>query len=154
MCIFIVFQVTPRVDTPVSPTANDNTVHQNPNGTTTHSSSTSPIIDKNKQVKNGVSNIGDIEITTANADAWIGTYETPSLVQPPSSASSGFSDDDSLHGDPGLQAVTMEQFIADMHSRGRAGLIEEYAEIRQRPPDGSFNNAKCVIAIFCVCAIH
>ncbi|TGZ50105.1 Tyrosine-protein phosphatase non-receptor type 9 [Temnothorax longispinosus] len=157
-------EVAPRVDTPVSPTANDNTVHQNPNGTTTHSSSTSPIIDKNKQVKNGVSNIGDIEIT-ANADAWIGTDEAPSPVQPPSSASSGFSDDDSLHGDPGLQAppssassgfsdddslhgdpglqaVTMEQFIADMHSRGRAGLIEEYAEIRQRPPDGSFNNAK------------
>ncbi|XP_011175125.1 tyrosine-protein phosphatase non-receptor type 9 [Solenopsis invicta] len=135
-------EVTPRVGTPVSPTANDNTIHQNPNGTTTHSSSTSPIIDKNKQVKNGVSNIGDIEITTANADAWIGTDEAPSPVQPPSSASSGFSDDDSLHGDPGLQAVTMEQFIADIHSRGRDGLIAEYAEIRQRPPDGSFNNAK------------
>lgn len=135
-------EVTPRVGTPVSPTANDNTVHQNPNGTTTHSSSTSPIIDKSKQVKNGVSNIGDIEITTANADAWMGTDEAPSPVQPPSSASSGFSDDDSLHGDPGLQAVTMEQFIADIHSRGRAGLIAEYAEIRQRPPDGSFNNAK------------
>ncbi|KYM98210.1 Tyrosine-protein phosphatase non-receptor type 9 [Cyphomyrmex costatus] len=135
-------EVTPRVGTPVSPTANDNTVHQNPNGTTTHSSSTSPIIDKNKQVKNGVSNISDIEITTANSDAWMGTDEAPSPVQPPSSASSGFSDDDSLHGDPGLQAVTMEQFIADIHSRGRAGLIAEYAEIRQRPPDGSFNNAK------------
>ncbi|KAG5340014.1 PTN9 phosphatase, partial [Acromyrmex charruanus] len=135
-------EVTPRVGTPVSPTANDNTVQQNPNGTTTHSSSTSPIIDKNKQVKNGVSNISDIEITTANADAWMGTDEAPSPVQPPSSASSGFSDDDSLHGDPGLQAVTMEQFIADIHSRGRAGLIAEYAEIRQRPPDGSFNNAK------------
>ncbi|XP_011693330.1 PREDICTED: tyrosine-protein phosphatase non-receptor type 9 [Wasmannia auropunctata] len=135
-------EVTPRVGSPMSPTANDNTVHQNPNGTTTHSNSTSPIIDKNKQVKNGVSNIGDIEITTANADAWMGTDEAPSPVQPPSSASSGFSDDDSLHGDPGLQAVTMEQFIADIHSRGRAGLIAEYAEIRQRPPDGSFNNAK------------
>ncbi|XP_014488930.1 PREDICTED: tyrosine-protein phosphatase non-receptor type 9 [Dinoponera quadriceps] len=132
-------EVTPRVGTPVSPTAKNHTVLQNPNGTT-HSNSTSPIIDKNK-VKNGVSNIGDIEIT-ANGDVWMGTDEAPSPVQPPSSASSGFSDDDSLHGDLGLQAVTMEQFIADIHSRGRAGLIAEYAEIRQRPPDGQFNNAK------------
>ncbi|XP_032686382.1 tyrosine-protein phosphatase non-receptor type 9 [Odontomachus brunneus] len=132
-------EVTPRVGTPVSPTAKNHTVLQNPNGTT-HSNSTSPIIDKNK-VKNGVSNIGDIEIT-ANGDVWLGTDEAPSPVQPPSSASSGFSDDDSLHGDLGLQAVTMEQFIADIHSRGRAGLIAEYAEIRQRPPDGQFNNAK------------
>lgn len=94
-------------------------------------------------MKNGVSNIGDIEITT-NGDAWMGTDEAPSPVQPPSSASSGFSDDDSLHGDLGLQAVTMEQFIADIHSRGRPGLIAEYAEIRQRPPDGQFNNAKYI----------
>ncbi|TGZ58166.1 Dedicator of cytokinesis protein 7 [Temnothorax longispinosus] len=94
------FQVTSRVDTPVSPTTNDNTVHQNPNGTTTHSSSTSPITDKNKQVKNGVSNIGDIEITTANADAWIGTDEAPSPVQPPSSASSGFTRKGQPSGSP------------------------------------------------------
>lgn len=130
--------------TPVSPTAQNRAVHQNPNGTTTHSNSTSPIIDKSKQVKNDVANIGEIEINNANGDVWMGTDEAPSPVQPPSSASSGFSDDDSLHGDPGLQAVTMEQFITDIHSRGRAGLIAEYAEIRQKPPDGSFNNAKCV----------
>lgn len=36
----------------------------------------------------------------------------------------------------------MEQLIEEIHSRGRAGLIAEYAEIRQRPPEGSFNNAK------------
>ncbi|XP_016913235.1 tyrosine-protein phosphatase non-receptor type 9 [Apis cerana] len=131
-------EVTPRVGTPLSPTSKNQTVHQNPNGTTV-SSSTSPIIDKNK-VKNGISNIGDIEIT--NGDVWMGTDEAPSPVQPPSSASSGFSDDDSLHGDLGLQAVTMEQLIEEIHSRGRAGLIAEYAEIRQRPPEGSFNNAK------------
>ncbi|KAG9434682.1 tyrosine-protein phosphatase non-receptor type 9 [Apis mellifera carnica] len=132
-------EVTPRVGTPLSPTTkNQTTVHQNPNGTTV-SSSTSPIIDKNK-VKNGISTIGDIEIT--NGDVWMGTDEAPSPVQPPSSASSGFSDDDSLHGDLGLQAVTMEQLIEEIHSRGRAGLIAEYAEIRQRPPEGSFNNAK------------
>lgn len=130
-------EVTPRVGTPLSPTSKNHTV-QNPNGTTV-SSSTSPIIDKNK-VKNGISNIGDIEIT--NGDIWMGTDEAPSPVQPPSSASSGFSDDDSLHGDLGIQAVTMEQLIEEIHSRGRAGLIAEYTEIRQRPPEGSFNNAK------------
>ena len=141
---FLCLQVTPRVGTPLSPTSKNHTVHQNPNGTTV-SSSTSPIIDKNK-VKNGVSNIGDIEIT--NGDVWMGTDEAPSPVQPPSSASSGFSDDDSLHGDLGIQAVTMEQLIEEIHSRGRAGLIAEYAEIRQRPPEGSFNNAKYVKAVF------
>lgn len=132
-------EVTPRVGSPLSPTSkNHATVHQSPNGTTV-SSSTSPIIDKNK-AKNGISSIGDIEIT--NGDVWNGTDEAPSPVQPPSSASSGFSDDDSLHGDLGLQAVSMEQLIEEIHSRGRAGLIAEYAEIRQRPPEGSFNNAK------------
>ncbi|XP_046814155.1 tyrosine-protein phosphatase non-receptor type 9 isoform X3 [Vespa crabro] len=130
--------VTPRVGTPLSPTLKNHTVHQNPNGTPI-SNPTSPIIDKNK-IKNGVSNIGDIEIT--NGDVWMANDEAPSPVQPPSSASSGFSDDDSLHGDLGLQAVTMEQLIEEIHSRGRAGLVAEYVEIRQRPPDGSFNNAK------------
>ena len=97
--------------------------------------------DKNK-IKNGVANIGDIEVT--NGDAWSGNDEAPSPVQPPSSASSGFSDDDSLHGDLGLQAVSMEQLVETIHSRGCAGLAGEYAEIKLRPPDGSFNNAKYV----------
>jgi len=125
-------------------------VHQNLSETATHSTPASPIIDKNKQMKNGVSNIADIEITTANSEiVWSGTDEAPSPVQAPSSASSGFSDDDSLHGEPsGFQSFTMEQLVADLKARGRAGLVAEYAEIRQRPPDGSFNNAKCVIVIF------
>lgn len=95
--------------------------------------------DKNK-IKNGMANIGDIEII--NGDTWSGNDEAPSPVQPPSSASSGFSDDDSLHGDLGLQAVSMEQLVESIQSRGRAGLVAEYAEIRQRPPEGTFNNAK------------
>ncbi|XP_072759821.1 tyrosine-protein phosphatase non-receptor type 9 [Anoplolepis gracilipes] len=137
-------EVAPRVDTPTSPTAKDDMVHQNLNETATHSTPTSPIIDKNKPAKNGVSNIADIEITTANSEiVWPGIDEAPSPVQAPSSASSGFSDDDSLHGEPsGFQSFTMEQLVADLKARGRAGLIAEYAEIRQRPPDGSFNNAK------------
>lgn len=146
----ICFQVAPRVDTPTSPTTKEDMVHQNLSETATHSTPASPIIDKNKQMKNGVSNIADIEITTANSEiVWSGTDEAPSPVQAPSSASSGFSDDDSLHGEPsGFQSFTMEQLVADLKARGRAGLVAEYAEIRQRPPDGSFNNAKCVIVIF------
>lgn len=137
-------EVAPRVDTPTSPTTKEDMVHQNLSETATHSTPASPIIDKNKQMKNGVSNIADIEITTANSEiVWSGTDEAPSPVQAPSSASSGFSDDDSLHGEPsGFQSFTMEQLVADLKARGRAGLIAEYAEIRQRPPDGSFNNAK------------
>lgn len=137
-------EVAPRVDTPTSPTTKDDMVHQNLNESATHSTPASPIIDKNKQMKNGVSNIADIEITTANSEiVWPGIDEAPSPVQAPSSASSGFSDDDSLHGEPsGFQSFTMEQLVADLKARGRAGLIAEYAEIRQRPPDGSFNNAK------------
>ncbi|XP_063993455.1 tyrosine-protein phosphatase non-receptor type 9 isoform X3 [Diachasmimorpha longicaudata] len=128
-------EVAPRVGSPLSPTSKSPN-HQNANDTPT--TPTSPVSEKLK-IKNGGVTIGDIEIT--NGD-WIGSDEAPSPVQPPSSASSGFSDDDSLHGDPGLQAVTMVQLIEAIHSRGRAGLVADYTEIRHRPPDGSFNNAK------------
>ncbi|XP_030746081.1 tyrosine-protein phosphatase non-receptor type 9-like [Sitophilus oryzae] len=61
-------------------------------------------------------------------------------LNPPSSASSGFSDDDSLHGDGA--ALSMSQLVDYVRERGRSGLVQEYAEIRSRPPDGSFNVAK------------
>ena len=61
-------------------------------------------------------------------------------MNPPSSASSGFSDDDSLHGDGA--ALTMPQLVDYVRDRGRSGLMQEYAEIRSRPPDGTFNVAK------------
>lgn len=63
---------------------------------------------------------------------------------PPSSASSGFSDDDSLHCDVGCPALSLEQFVEHVRLKGRKGLIAEYTEIRQRPPDGSFNIARFV----------
>lgn len=63
----------------------------------------------------------------------------------PSSASpsSGFSDDDSLtganeSGDP----KTIEQIVDMVRSLGRKGLLKEYAEIRARQPDGTFDHAK------------
>lgn len=61
---------------------------------------------------------------------------------PPSSASSGFSDDDSLHCDVNGPAYSIEQFVEHVRLKGRKGLMAEYLEIRQRPPDGSFNIAK------------
>lgn len=60
---------------------------------------------------------------------------------PPSSASSGFSDDDSLaysEGDP----KTIEQIVQMVRERGRNGLAKEYSEIRARAPDGTFQHAR------------
>ncbi|XP_044760740.1 tyrosine-protein phosphatase non-receptor type 9 [Coccinella septempunctata] len=71
-----------------------------------------------------------------SVDSWA---EEASL-NPPSSASSGFSDDDSLHGEGA--SLTVAQLVAHVRDKGRAGLAEEYAEIRARPPDGTFNVAK------------
>lgn len=60
---------------------------------------------------------------------------------PPSSASSGFSDDDSLAGAEG-DLKTIEQVVEMVRKRGRLGLIREYSEIRERAPDGTFTNAR------------
>ncbi|XP_050299901.1 tyrosine-protein phosphatase non-receptor type 9 isoform X2 [Anthonomus grandis grandis] len=72
------------------------------------------------------------------ADQWSHSDETN--LNPPSSASSGFSDDDSLPGDGA--AVTIGQLVEMVRLRGRSGLVQEYAEIRARLPEGSFNVAK------------
>lgn len=127
-------EVNPHVGNPLSSTLKSPNHQESQNKNI--SIPTTPTSEKfNSQNSNS-----DVEI--ANRDCWIGSDEAPSPIQPPSSASSGFSDDDSLHGDLGLQAVTIEQFIETIHTRGRAGLLAEYAEIRQRPPDGSFEVAK------------
>lgn len=60
---------------------------------------------------------------------------------PPSSASSGFSDDDSLtctEGDP----KTIEQIVRLVRERGRSGLTKEYSDIRSRTPNGTFSHAR------------
>lgn len=64
---------------------------------------------------------------------------------PPSSASpsSGFSDDDSLTGTNDVgDAKTIEQIVEMVKQMGKKGLIKEYAEIRARQPDGTFDHAK------------
>lgn len=66
---------------------------------------------------------------------------------PPSSASSGFSDDDSLAGTEG-DLKTIEQIVDMVRERGRQGLVQEYTEIRGRTPDGTFSNARYVKSTF------
>lgn len=63
---------------------------------------------------------------------------------PPSSASpsSGFSDDDSLTGAHEGDPKTIEQIVDMVRAMGRKGLLKEYAEIRARQPDGTFEYAK------------
>ncbi|XP_067642390.1 tyrosine-protein phosphatase non-receptor type 9 isoform X2 [Eurosta solidaginis] len=60
---------------------------------------------------------------------------------PPSSASSGFSDDDSLAGQEG-DPKTIEQIVQMVKELGRRGLVKEYAEIRNRAPEGTFSHAR------------
>lgn len=58
-----------------------------------------------------------------------------------SSASSGFSDDDSLH-DSGSGGLSLVEFVESVRSKGRFGLSAEYAELKARPPDGTFTHAR------------
>ena len=81
---------------------------------------------------------GDVSVVSANGinDSWADEAN----LNPPSSASSGFSDDDSLHGE-GL-AYTVPQLLDMVRERKRPGLMQEYAEIRARPADGTFAKAR------------
>lgn len=89
----------------------------------------------------------ELDITSGrgldNGDAWQHSSSggASSPAPPPSSASSGFSDDDSLHCDIS-QGTTLEQFVEMVRTKGRLGLIQDYAEIRSRMPEGSFNHAR------------
>jgi len=75
---------------------------------------------------------------------------------PPSSVSSGFSDDDSLRCDSS-QSLTISQFVEYVLKKKRAGLIREYEEIKTRSSDGTFTVAKYdeyffnifVLTLFC-----
>lgn len=82
---------------------------------------------------NHASNVGHHNHHTANSELW--------TENPPSSASSGFSDDDSLAGAEG-DPKTIEQIVQMVRERGKMGLIREYTEIKARAPDGTFTHAK------------
>jgi tyrosine-protein phosphatase non-receptor type 9 len=117
------------------------TIHKNDedSGNSTLKSS-----DKSSEAQNGTN------IATAATD--IAAPESNGIITDihwsenlPSSASpsSGFSDDDSLTGanDVG-DAKTIEQIVEMVKQMGKKGLVKEYAEIRSRQPDGTFDNAK------------
>lgn len=84
------------------------------------------------------------DLHNGNDLCWnVSSAETPSSPAPPaSSASSGFSDDDSLHGADDGRGMDLEQFVQMVHTKGRTGLRLEYTDIRSKPPDGTFNHAK------------
>jgi len=84
------------------------------------------------------------DLHNGNDSCWNGSADAPSSPAPPasSSASSGFSDDDSLHGADDGRGMDLEQFVQMVQSKGRTGLRLEYTEIRTKPPDGTFNHAK------------
>lgn len=60
---------------------------------------------------------------------------------PPSSASSGFSDDDSLHFDDG-RGMTLDEFARHVKTKGKQGLYLEYADVKAKGTDGTFNNSR------------
>lgn len=62
---------------------------------------------------------------------------TPSPA-PHSSGSSGFSDDDSLPFED-RTGLTLLDFVEHLKQKGRRGLLDEYAEIVSKNPEGSFN---------------
>ena len=66
---------------------------------------------------------------------------------PPSSASSGFSDDDSLHFDDG-RGMSLEEFARHVKTKGKQGLYLEYAEIKAKGTDGTFNNSRYISSSF------
>uniref|UniRef100_A0A0A9W4L1 Tyrosine-protein phosphatase non-receptor type 9 n=2 Tax=Lygus hesperus TaxID=30085 RepID=A0A0A9W4L1_LYGHE len=83
----------------------------------------------------------DEEITTQPHESWQPTTESAASPVAPSSASSGFSDDDSLHCDsPG--GTNLTEFVERVKAKGKAGLTAEYAEVKARPPCGTFNHSK------------
>ena len=70
-------------------------------------------------------------------------FSEASSPAPPSSASSGFSSEDSLHCDIS-GGYSIEQFVEYVRNRGHSELVAEYVEIKLREADGSFNHARFV----------
>lgn len=68
---------------------------------------------------------------------------TPSPA-PHSSGSSGFSDDDSLPFEE-RTGLTLLDFVEHLKQKGRRGLLDEYAEIVSKNPEGSFNVSRSVL---------
>ncbi|XP_055843450.1 tyrosine-protein phosphatase non-receptor type 9 isoform X1 [Episyrphus balteatus] len=126
--------------------------HQQPSSnnlqitTTTTNNTTTPVSTTTDFAGSGVVDQGVIEgAVVAEANDNIPDTTAPLSEfwseNPPSSASSGFSDDDSLAGAEG-DPKTIEQIVQMVKERGRHGLFKEYADIRGRAPEGTFIHAK------------
>ncbi|KAK3930625.1 Tyrosine-protein phosphatase non-receptor type 9 [Frankliniella fusca] len=91
----------------------------------------------------------DAEVASAslcnNPHTWdhdhAGVNGEASSPAPPSSASSGFSSEDSLHCDIS-GGMKIEEFVEYVRSKGNSELVAEYVEIKLREADGSFNHAR------------
>jgi tyrosine-protein phosphatase non-receptor type 9 len=60
-----------------------------------------------------------------------------------SSEGSGLSDDEAELNIPSDESgLTLSEFIEHVRVKGRRGLYEEYGEIKNRPPTGTFNHAR------------
>lgn len=130
-------------------TVASNSVNGNSNGSNDDVELISVVDQQQQQQKQQLNNqnADEAKITESNNDdtALVGSNGEPISEMwsenPPSSASSGFSDDDSLaytEGDP----KTIEQIVQSVRERGRVGLAKEYSEIRARAPDGTFQQAR------------
>lgn len=139
----------PSQASPIKDTPADNSVNGNGNGNTNGSHDDVELISVVDQQQLNNQNVADDKITESNNhDTHASTNgeisEMWSSENPPSSASSGFSDDDNLaysyytDGDP----KTIEQIVEMVRERGRDGLAKEYSEIRSRAPDGTFQQAR------------
>lgn len=139
----------PSQASPIKDTPADNSVNGNGNGNTNGSHDDVELISVVDQQQLNNQNVADDKITESNNhDTHASTNgeisEMWSSENPPSSASSGFSDDDNLaysyytDGDP----KTIEQIVQMVRERGRDGLAKEYSEIRSRVPDGTFQQAR------------
>lgn len=111
-------------------TANGNNINEDDSGTVNGT--------EDNNAPNGTS-----ELSTQDTNGIITDIHWTATENPPSSASpsSGFSDDDSLTNETG-DPKTIQQVVDMVRQLGRKGLLKEYAEIRARQPDGSFDHAK------------
>lgn len=94
--------------------------------------------DNNSGSGSGGSSGGGTTNSSSSLQARLADFWTEN---PPSSASSGFSDDDSLAGQEG-DPKTIEQIVALVKQLGRDGLVNEYSDIRSRAPEGTFQHAR------------
>ncbi|KAK2721374.1 hypothetical protein QYM36_003602, partial [Artemia franciscana] len=100
------------------------------------------IILSNEMVKTATSvppTASFIPVSPPNGGSPIGEGQN-SPIPPSPASSSGFSDDDSL-GEP-TNGMTLHQLLQHLSTVGRKGLYSEYAEIKSRSPEGTFNNSR------------